>query len=113
MNKICTSIEQSQKLIGLGIDVGTADMLWTYDFTVNDINGLNVISKHLKPEENDIPAWSLSALLGILPTGKVLLHDKGNHGYKCICNNIDSYYFNNPVDACYDMIIKLKEQKLL
>lgn len=27
-NKICTSLEQSQKLIELGIDVNTADMFW-------------------------------------------------------------------------------------
>jgi hypothetical protein len=28
MNKICTSIEQSKKLIELGLDVNTADMFW-------------------------------------------------------------------------------------
>lgn len=28
MNKICTNIEQSKKLIELGIDVNTADMFW-------------------------------------------------------------------------------------
>ena len=28
MNKICTSIEQSKKLIELGIDVNTADMYY-------------------------------------------------------------------------------------
>lgn len=28
MNKICTSIEQSKKLIELGIDINTADMFW-------------------------------------------------------------------------------------
>ena len=28
MNKICTSIEQSKKLIELGIDIDTADMFW-------------------------------------------------------------------------------------
>ena len=67
MNKICTSVEQSKKLIELGINVNTADMFWTYDFVVNDINGLNVILDNLKPEENDIPAWSLSALFKLLP----------------------------------------------
>ena len=68
MNKICTSLEQSKKLIELGINVNTADMLWTYDFVVSDINGLNVISNLLKPEENDIPAWSLTALMNLLPS---------------------------------------------
>ena len=28
MTKICTSIEQSQKLMELGIDINTADMSW-------------------------------------------------------------------------------------
>lgn len=28
MNKICTSIEQSQKLIEIGIDTNTADMYY-------------------------------------------------------------------------------------
>ena len=30
MNKICTTIEQSQKLIELGVDVNTADMRYGY-----------------------------------------------------------------------------------
>ena len=30
MKKICTTIEQSKKLIELGIDVRTADMHWQY-----------------------------------------------------------------------------------
>ena len=113
MNKICTDIKQSKKLVELGIDINSADMLWTYDFMINDINGLNVISEYLKPEENDIPAWSLVALLDILPHGKALIHDKGNRGYKCICNNIDTYFHDNPIDACYEMILKLHERNLL
>jgi hypothetical protein len=48
MTKICTSQEQSKKLIELGININTADMLWTYDFMANNINGLNVISELLK-----------------------------------------------------------------
>ena len=67
-SKICTSLEQSKKLIELGIDINTADMFWTYDFTVNDINGLNIISDNFKPEENDIPVWSLTALMNLLPS---------------------------------------------
>ena len=34
MNNICTSIEQSQKLIELGIDVNTADMYHAPDANV-------------------------------------------------------------------------------
>ena len=64
MNKICTSIEQSRKLIELGIDMNTADMVycvelykegWKYSNEAYPIDGTL--------EGDDIPAWSLSALL--------------------------------------------------
>lgn len=57
MNKICTSINQSKKLIELGIDINTADMCWqNNEFPI----GFN--------DEEGVPAWSLSALLGLMPT---------------------------------------------
>jgi len=68
MAKICTSIEQSKKLMELGIDINTADMDYVpfvndpteYDCVINEWN-----NEH---EEDWIPAWSLSALLDILPS---------------------------------------------
>lgn len=65
MSKIATDIFQSKKLAEI-LPIESADMMWTYDFTINDINGLNIISDNLKPEDNDIPAWSLSALIDCL-----------------------------------------------
>ena len=121
MNKICTDIKQSKKLIELGIDVNTAD-LTVIDLPIQNGDRFKFINNKLPgdifPSITDgksekIPAWSLSALLDILPTGKVLLHDKGNRGYKCICNNIDTYFHDNPIDACYEMIIRLYELKML
>ena len=114
MNKICTSVEQSRKLIELGIDTDTADMLWTYDFTVNDINGVNVISKYLKPEEKDIPAWSLTALMNVLDRGALFKTPKGwacqfYIEYKAITGN----YYSNPVDACFEIVLKFHELKML
>ena len=120
MNKICTSIEQSQKLIALGIDICTADMLWTYDFTVNAINGLNVISELLKPEENDIPAWSLSKLMELMPTD-----DKKDEYYVTTESHSDYHTVNyrncwdgcihsedseeSLLDAAFEMVVWLKE----
>ena len=143
MNKICTSIEQSKKLIELGINVNTADMLWTYDFVVSDINGLNVISNLLKPEENDIPAWSLTALMNLLPSEftevgkysetiykidirKYALTDDvdiyqiayGNyHWYEDGSNSwkdmVDSGEKEELIDAAFEMVCWLKENKKL
>lgn len=110
--KAFTDILQSKKLAEI-LPLESADIVWVYSAFEDDYFPHFLGFRKIVVGGKDIKAWSLAALLDILPTGKVLLHDKGNHGYKCICNNIDSYYFNNPVDACYEMIIKLNEQKLL
>ena len=110
--KSYTDLEQSKKLAEF-LPIESADM---HCFVADSLEKqeINYAIRCGTPlVKTDIPCWSLSALLDILPTGKVLLHDKGNHGYKCICNNIDSYYFNNPIDACYEMILKLHKLNLL
>lgn len=110
MNKICTSIEQSKKLMELGIDVDTADMYW---FHV--VAGTMVIYEPraitLMPHANEnISAWSLTALLELIPPGNILLRDALSGKYKCI-NTVDSNLYDNPVDAAFEMIIWLKENK--
>ena len=116
MAKICTSIEQSKKLIELGVDVNTADMY--YDVNSYGIQG--------KPEvvigkvwSKDIPAWSLSALIELLPNKIVVNNEKYFlyftknkveyigivtwDGQKNISAEAD-----NLLDACYNIIVKLK-----
>lgn len=44
MNKICTSIERSQKLIEMGIDINTADVYWSL---VNKLQKSSVSKKHI------------------------------------------------------------------
>lgn len=112
--KAWTDIEQSRKLAEI-LQLESADMIW--DLTNPDLPTIRAIpyedSDYNNKYLNIISAWSLAALLNILPSGKALIHDKGSYGYKCICKNIDSYLYDNPVDACVDMIIKLHEQKLI
>ena len=123
MNKICTSIEQSQKLIELGIDINTADMLWTYDFMVGHINGINVISELLKPEENDIPAWSFMALNNIIKDNceRCEIHLRNDKKYNIfitsgtfIYRSFDTYPngFDELVDACYEAVYWLKKKNI-
>ncbi len=67
---IATTKEQSARLLQCGVDPETADMVWTH-FKSDDeqYERLDVMSEYayevssLKP----IPAWSLSALLPMLP----------------------------------------------
>lgn len=58
--KICTSIEQSKKLLELGLDADTADMWY---LPIKDTYEL-VTSPSLT--RGIIPAWSLSALLELI-----------------------------------------------
>ena len=112
MNKDYTSVEQSQKLIKFGINKTTSDMHYDKHPLENYYSPIPIIGKYSEIHDQ-LPCWSLSALLEILPPGKILLHDKGGLGYKCICNNIDTDFHDNPVDACFEMIVELNELKML
>ena len=64
MAKMCTDIEQSRRLIELGLDVATADMI------INSTNPYAIyVELKDKPfdDEHD-PAWSLAALLDLMPS---------------------------------------------
>ena len=128
MNKICTSIEQSKKLIELGLDVNTADMFWDlldgdepdekipnccwdrFDITINEF----------------VPAWSLSALLELNPFQIIEnnnrfafyqvkgLNKQGEtyrFGYKTNNNSFlfETSWHNDVIDATFEMICWLKE----
>lgn len=109
-----TSLEQS-KMLAEFLPLESADMLFQLgEDKYADSIRVPLTKKHWEQMMPDInPCWSLSALLDVLPTGKVLLHDKSSHGYKCIYKDIDTNLYNNPIDACYEMILKLNESKLL
>lgn len=128
MNKICTSIEQSKKLIELGLDVNTSDMFWDlldgdepdekipnccwdrFDITINEF----------------VPAWSLSALLKLNPFQIIEnnnrfafyqvkgLNKQGEtyrFGYKTNNNSFlfETSWHNDVIDATFEMICWLKE----
>ena len=68
-----------------------------------------------KGEDNVYPTWSLAALLGVLPRETRLLKSATDDIFyhtDCPKGNVDEW-FDNPVDACYEMILKLHELKLL
>ena len=111
--KICTDIAQSKKLIELGIDKTTADMMW-----VNDGLGepfLAVFNDNINDE--DVPAWSLSALLNLIMLDckieKIPVDQSGDFVYNIIYKDIVTDGQEDIVDACVDMLEKLKEIDLL
>lgn len=70
---ICTNIEQSKQLVRLGLDPDSADMWWSNRFVywrTTPMIGVAAEQNQLytfKWCEMDIPAWSLSALLEVMP----------------------------------------------
>lgn len=107
MNNICTSIEQSLKIIELGFDINTADMYYPNRVGSNNYPLPIECKMNLPLLSQEIPAWSLSALLKLIPPGNILLRDVLNRKYKCI-NKVDSDYYDNPLDAAFEMVCQLK-----
>ena len=115
--KAYTNLEQSKKLTKI-LSIESADMAWYPSFAkdgysirmLNDTYPLDIIGD----AHDEIPAWSLTALLSILPEETRLLKSATDNTYHCDCpkGNIDKW-FDNPVDACVEMIVKLKERDLL
>lgn len=64
-----------------------------------------------------IACWSLAALLGVLPlvdftTPQLIGTPKTL--YRCIYNDdLKSHAYDNPIDACVELVLKLKELNLL
>jgi len=115
-----TDISQSKKLAKI-LPIESADAFYPWRELMKDYDSIYVPEEMLISdlEKDDILAWSLAALLDILPEGTRLLKSTnissvGDVKYHIDCpkGNIDKW-FDNPVDACYEMIIKLHELKML
>ena len=119
--KSYTDIEQSKKLTEI-LPLESADM--EYMFLKKDgskVSNVPFVKDGFEEPEccyTFIPCWSLAALLGVLPRVDI---EKGirfdNTYYFQVTAYIGDGYigdrFDNPVNACYEMILKLHELNLL
>lgn len=122
MIKACTDIEQSKKLIELGLDKGTADMGWHYPrnpYEARTRMYLGTVST-----DADIPAWSLSALSEIIPQTiekeyRISIvqgyQNKWFISYVSVKTNDYLDYFmatgETLLDTMFDLVCKLLEKK--
>lgn len=117
--KICTTIEQCERLIKLGLDKSTADMHYFFDGynpTRLDVGYDKESSKFYRGTNNKyIPAWSLDALLNLIPN-YTFIHMNGT--YLCVFYSepIKSLYpqhithiHNTSIDAAFKMVVWLLE----
>ena len=111
--KSYTDIEQSKKLAGI-LPLESADMkILSFGIDIKrrvvPIDDIAVLNR-----EDEIPCWSLAALLGVLPDYTLQTNTDGTVFVVCESKKpMISDAYGNPVDACYKMILKLHEQKLL
>ena len=109
--KSYTDIEQSKKLAEI-LPLESADMYWYLAAKGNYKAMFN--EEYHEYGDFELPCWSLAALLGVIPNYKL----SSEHNYHT-CTAETSFgketvaWFDNPVDACYELILKLNELNLL
>ena len=125
-----TSIEQSKKLLELGLSPDSADMCYgyiaLYNYSDRSYDGgydevpypkdFMKLNSNFSEDEYDgtLPCWSLAALLDILPKGTNISTPRPLNALSYCCwNQYNEIYADNPVDACYEMIMHLHELNLL
>ena len=109
--KSYTDLFQSKTLSKI-LPIESADMC----YLKREINDTFIETPIVKPKGDvlkSLPCWSLAALFGVLPNYQLQTQDDGI-GILCSCNgNFNIITADNPVDACYEMILKLNELKML
>ena len=129
--KSYTDLEQSKKLaeilqiesadnviVSFGSREGTTTLVMPKET-------LDVIRTPFSDIRKVIPCWSLTALLNVFPNSEQTSVDICHGGWKveeyisdwfCSYDDYEKNYFettnsDNPIDACYEMIIKLKSEQ--
>lgn len=115
-----TTIEQSKKLAEI-LPIESADMqcIKTSEDGYPDAYRMGVLANPELIDEDDIPSWSLSALLDVINKDYYpnLFHDGETWNFTVTHHDDDTIKYDtcgdDPLDISYRMIIFLHEQKLL
>lgn len=118
--KSYTDLKQSKKLAEI-LPLESADMWWLYITA----QGKHIAMMYEEPDPHyltrmesygiknaAIRCWSLAALLGVLPNGIGSFKTVDGEFY-CLSNDYMTKNYDNPIDACYELILNLHELKLL
>ena len=90
-----TSIEQSKRLIGMGVPAEKASMVWEYwinqDFSKDPSEevfyNLNTkANRQIDPSDRDVPAFTVADLLGVMPPDIPAVVGQ-NHDYALTLSN--------------------------
>ena len=113
--KSYTTVEQSRKLAEI-LPTESADMvIWGKDLDAIVATDAQKLMSCLNM--NYLPCWSLAALINILPNAKLCHYDNSYFcQYMSRGDEFPKYStmeYDNPIDACVAMIIKLYKLNLL
>lgn len=119
--KSYTNLEQSKRLAEI-LPLESADMWWAYYYDVISDTGEYdkepMLHKPVCDPDKALPCWSLAALLGVIreTIGYTLY---GVNNVYMFCNlgdkpwKLETEVYDNEIDVCCEMIIKLKGLNLL
>ena len=115
--KSYTDIEESKKLAEI-LPLKSADMHYIRAYCGCNQSVWFVGLGKLRKSDDVIPSWSLTALLNLCPTinGKQPILTRGKITRLWYCyyeDEMDTQTYDNPIDAVFEMIQLLHEQKLL
>ena len=99
---VCTSIEQSNRLVELGINPKTADMGWFKAYSLREeIYKPYIKGYKLENHQSDIPAWSIYKLIEIISIDVIFKNE-------FIVINNNTKMFNSSTNI-YDNLIDVIE----
>ena len=122
--KSYTDLEQSKKLAEI-LPLESADMSYSFNFDsgIYEISLTSykswVVPKYAQSDDGFgqvIPCWSLAALLDIIPYPTLGKHADETWSCASWVEKVNPYFVegcDSPINACYEMILKLNEEKFL
>lgn len=117
--KSYTDLEQSKMLAEI-LSIESSDCYWDYD----EMQGFHRISwfedgfnkeSQLRLNENNVCAWSLAALVSVLRSPDLIQNSEGTWLIRVWGEEFPWSVggFDNPIDVCYEMILRLHGLNLL
>lgn len=124
---ITTTIEQSKELHRLGLPAESADMYWSHvQNQTKDFWKLEVIQRYWRPYkgvDSYIPAWSLSALLEVMPNNDywdIYLFQAQDGKWQSVWNDCEisngeskDFIADTPIAAAYELVCWLLVNNLI
>lgn len=105
---IATNLEQSKRLLELGLPASTADMTWSAS------GNMLMVHTSSKRGTKELHAWSLTALLNLIPMVDLYVMPSG--GYMCTSfykNGSHKHFAETPIEAAYEMVCWLLRNNLI